>query len=63
MTDVSNASRTSLLDIRRLDWDPWLCATFDVPMGAAATHREFERPGRRDRPGPVRPRHPHRGHR
>jgi len=33
LTDVSNASRTSLLDIRRLDWDPWLCATFDVPMG------------------------------
>jgi glycerol kinase len=33
LTDVSNASRTSLLDIRRLAWDPWLCQTFDVPMG------------------------------
>lgn len=33
LTDVSNASRTSLLDIRSLDWDPWLCEVFDVPMG------------------------------
>jgi glycerol kinase len=33
LTDVSNASRTSLLDIRRLAWDPWLCQTFEVPMG------------------------------
>ncbi len=32
LTDVSNASRTSLLDIRRLAWDPWLCEVFDVPM-------------------------------
>lgn len=31
LTDVSNASRTSLLDIRRLVWDPWLCEVFDVP--------------------------------
>lgn len=31
VTDVSNASRTSLLDIRRLDWDPWLCEVFEVP--------------------------------
>lgn len=33
LTDVTNASRTSLLDIRRLAWDPWLCEVFDVPMG------------------------------
>jgi glycerol kinase len=32
LTDVSNASRTSLLDIRRLAWDPWLCEVFEVPM-------------------------------
>ncbi len=32
VTDVSNASRTSLLDIRRLSWDPWLCEVFGVPM-------------------------------
>jgi glycerol kinase len=32
LTDVSNASRTSLLDITRLAWDPWLCEVFDVPM-------------------------------
>jgi len=32
LSDVSNASRTSLLDIRRLAWDPWLCEVFDVPM-------------------------------
>ena len=31
VTDVSNASRTSLLDIRRLAWDPWLCEVFEVP--------------------------------
>ncbi len=31
-TDVSNASRTSLLDIRTGAWDPWLCGVFDVPM-------------------------------
>lgn len=31
-TDVSNASRTLLLDISRLTWDPWLCQLMDVPM-------------------------------
>jgi len=31
LTDVSNASRTSLLDLRTLAWDPWLCQTFGVP--------------------------------
>ncbi|MGE0145037.1 MAG: glycerol kinase GlpK [Planctomycetota bacterium] len=30
-TDPSNASRTLLFDIRRLDWDPWLCELFRVP--------------------------------
>src|SRR6185369_4094470 len=31
-TDVSNASRTLLFDIRRLAWDPWLCEVMGVPM-------------------------------
>ncbi len=31
-TDVSNASRTLLFDIRRLAWDPWLCEVMEVPM-------------------------------
>jgi glycerol kinase len=31
-TDVSNASRTLLFDIRRLAWDPWLCDLVGVPM-------------------------------
>ncbi|HLS91707.1 MAG TPA: glycerol kinase GlpK [Limnochordia bacterium] len=32
VTDVSNASRTLLLDIQRLEWDPKLCRLFEVPM-------------------------------
>ncbi|MCB9728126.1 MAG: glycerol kinase GlpK [Deltaproteobacteria bacterium] len=31
VTDVTNASRTSLLDIRRVAWDPGLLELFDVP--------------------------------
>jgi glycerol kinase len=31
-TDVATASRTSLLDLRTLQWDPDLCAAFGVPM-------------------------------
>jgi len=31
-TDVSTASRTSLMDLRRLCWDADLCAAFGVPM-------------------------------
>jgi glycerol kinase len=33
ITDVTNASRTLLLDLARLDWSPDLCRLFDVPMG------------------------------
>ena len=32
ITDVSNASRTLLFDIRSLAWDPWLCDLIGVPM-------------------------------
>ena len=31
VTDVSNASRTMLFDIRELRWDPELCALLDIP--------------------------------
>ncbi|XP_061091136.1 glycerol kinase-like isoform X2 [Conger conger] len=31
-TDVSNASRTMLFNIHTMDWDPELCAYFDIPM-------------------------------
>jgi glycerol kinase len=30
-TDVTNASRTLLMDLRSLDWDPDLLAAFDIP--------------------------------
>ncbi|RWS25511.1 glycerol kinase 3-like protein, partial [Leptotrombidium deliense] len=32
LTDVSNASRTFLMDIETLDWDEQLCKFFNVPM-------------------------------
>ncbi|XP_054168044.1 glycerol kinase-like [Oppia nitens] len=32
MTDVTNASRTLLMDIETLEWDPSLCHFFDIPM-------------------------------
>jgi glycerol kinase len=31
VTDVTNASRTMLFDIHRLQWDPQLLAAFDIP--------------------------------
>lgn len=31
VTDVTNASRTMLMDLRRLDWDDELCGFFGVP--------------------------------
>ncbi len=32
VTDVSNASRTLLFDIRKRRWDPWLCEIMRVPL-------------------------------
>lgn len=32
MTDVTNASRTMLINIETLKWDPYLCKIFDIPM-------------------------------
>ncbi|MFC8047445.1 glycerol kinase GlpK [Nocardia sp. NPDC057353] len=31
VTDVTNASRTMLMDLRTLDWDPEICADFGIP--------------------------------
>ncbi|GAB08965.1 glycerol kinase [Gordonia araii NBRC 100433] len=32
VTDVTNASRTMLMDLRTLAWDPEICADFGIPM-------------------------------
>ncbi|WP_374104905.1 FGGY family carbohydrate kinase, partial [Nocardia sp. MH4] len=32
LTDVTNASRTMLMDLRTLQWDSAICAEFDIPM-------------------------------
>lgn len=32
MTDVSNASRTMLMNIETLKWDPLLCRFFGIPL-------------------------------
>ncbi|MGW4242967.1 glycerol kinase GlpK [Nocardia sp. NPDC004722] len=32
ITDVTNASRTMLMDLRTLRWDPQICAEFGIPM-------------------------------
>ncbi|XP_015599530.1 glycerol kinase isoform X2 [Cephus cinctus] len=32
ITDVTNASRTMLMNIETLNWDPTLCRYFDIPM-------------------------------
>jgi glycerol kinase len=31
VTDVTNASRTMLMDLRTLDWDPQICAVMGIP--------------------------------
>lgn len=31
-TDYTNASRTLLFNIHTLEWDPWLCELFDIPV-------------------------------
>ncbi|TQF66121.1 glycerol kinase GlpK [Rhodococcus spelaei] len=32
VTDVTNASRTMLMDLRTLEWDEQICADMDIPM-------------------------------
>jgi glycerol kinase len=39
-TDVTNASRTLLFDVRKLEWDSQLCEWFRVPMQALPEVRE-----------------------
>lgn len=38
-TDVTNASRTLLMDLQTLDWDDELLAVFDIPRGILPTIR------------------------
>jgi glycerol kinase len=33
-TDVSNASRTQLMDLAEVAWDPWLAEMFGIPLAA-----------------------------
>ncbi|OGO19544.1 MAG: glycerol kinase [Chloroflexi bacterium RBG_16_48_8] len=33
VTDVTNASRTMLMDLERLQWDPEICDTMGIPIG------------------------------
>ncbi|WP_141013228.1 glycerol kinase GlpK [Nocardioides sambongensis] len=40
VTDVTNASRTMLMDLETLDWDDELLAVFDVPRAMLPTIRE-----------------------
>jgi glycerol kinase len=43
-TDVSNASRTLLLDLRTLDWDPELAALVGVPLAVLPEVRSSSEP-------------------
>lgn len=53
-TDHTNASRTLLYDIGRLQWDERLCCMFDVPMQSLAEIREsFEQFGTTDVEGAL----------
>lgn len=59
-TEPTNASRTLLFDISRLDWDPELCALWEVPRSALAELRESDScfgettlEGALDRPLPI----------
>ena len=60
VTDVTNASRTMLVDLETLDWDDELLALFGVDRDAAAAHRPLgrgRRGGRAARPHASDPRH------
>jgi glycerol kinase len=37
VTDATNASRTLLMDLEKLRWDPWLCEIFRVPAQVLPT--------------------------
>jgi glycerol kinase len=44
VTDVTNASRTMLMDIRQLNWDPYLLHLFDVPLSILPQIRSSAEP-------------------
>ncbi|MBM3778364.1 MAG: glycerol kinase GlpK [Acidimicrobiia bacterium] len=46
VTDVTNASRTQLMDLRALDWDPDLLDLFDVPRAMLPVIVPSSGPGR-----------------
>ncbi|XP_048588294.1 glycerol kinase-like isoform X2 [Nematostella vectensis] len=37
ITDITNASRTMLLNLKTQEWDPYLCKFFDLPMSVLPT--------------------------
>ncbi|MEW6320633.1 MAG: glycerol kinase GlpK [Acidobacteriota bacterium] len=45
VTDVTNASRTLLMDLRTLDWDDELLALFDIPRSMLPAIRSSSDPG------------------
>ncbi|MCJ7857983.1 glycerol kinase GlpK [Corynebacterium kalidii] len=54
VTDVTNASRTMLMDLRTQQWDPELCEAMGVPMSMLPEIvSSSERIGRVQRSGPV----------
>jgi glycerol kinase len=57
VTDVTNASRTMLMDLRRLDWDDELLRLFDIPREMLPAIRASSDPasyGSSRRNGPLR---------
>ena len=54
-TDVTNASRTMLCDIRSRTWDPDLCELLGVPIAALPDDRSLQRPHRCHRVMSVSP--------
>ena len=45
VTDVTNASRTMLMDLDTLDWDPELLSILGIPAEALPRHRALQRQG------------------
>ena len=43
VTDVTNASRTQLMNLRTLDWDDALVALFDIPRAMLPASRRARR--------------------
>ena len=45
VTDVTNASRTMLMDLRTLDWDDEILAIMGIPQAMLPDHPPVQRPG------------------